>query len=98
LGIGLSLVQGLVELHGGSISAHSEGEGKGSEFILRLPICDSTVKTGNSTDAFPKDALRNMRILIVDDNIDAADSLAMLLKMSGHETCIANDGASGLAR
>lgn len=97
LGIGLSLVRGLVDLHGGSIAAHSEGEGKGSEFIVRLPISNSPLEIAKPADRAAQTNSRGMRILVVDDNIDAADSLAMLLEMSGHVTRTANDGMTGFA-
>jgi PAS domain S-box-containing protein len=91
LGIGLTLVKRLVELHGGTVEAVSEGLGSGAEFIVRLPALASAgeqplEKARNRVPvAAPADA-RGLRILIVDDNIDAADSIAMLLGMEGHET------------
>jgi CheY-like chemotaxis protein len=94
LGIGLSLVRGLVELHGGTVEARSAGPGKGSEFIVRLPDVESPVRApqqpgddGEKARAGPK-----RRILVVDDNRDAADSLAVMLSLSGHETRTAYDG------
>jgi len=95
LGIGLTLVQRLVEMHGGSIEARSEGEGKGSEFIIRMPatteasaaVPDAAGSAGAST---------NYRILVVDDNQDAAISLATLLQMAGHESFTAFDGPTAL--
>ena len=98
LGIGLSLVRNLVELHGGFVSAHSAGAGRGSTFIVRLPRL-----TGAQPDAVPKakdDGLRegtSLKVLVVDDNEDAADSLAVLLRMRGHEVAIARDGPQALA-
>jgi PAS domain S-box-containing protein len=96
LGIGLTLVKRLVEMHGGSVEAHSEGVGRGSEFIVRLPIVGQTRKTptgqptGDSLGTAPR------RVLIVDDNVDAATSLAMLLKVAGHETYTAHDGIAAV--
>jgi PAS domain S-box-containing protein len=95
LGIGLTLVRRLVEMHGGTVEAHSEGPGKGSEFIVRLPVAHNGArqKAGKgleASDATP--AGRRHRILVVDDNQDAANSLAMLLRMKGHEVRIAYDG------
>ncbi len=97
LGIGLTLVQRLVEMHGGSIRAHSEGLGKGSEFVVRLPVMNNTVaqpaagpEKAASTPAFSR------RILVVDDNRDSATSLAMLLEMLGHQTHIAYDGLEAI--
>jgi signal transduction histidine kinase/ActR/RegA family two-component response regulator len=98
LGIGLSLVRGLVELHGGSIEARSDGPGKGSEFIVRLPVIGNKV----DQDAIPpgedgKQAnVRTCRLLIVDDFKDSAESLAILLRMIGHEVHTAYDGEDAL--
>jgi PAS domain S-box-containing protein len=97
LGIGLSLVRGLVELHGGSIEARSEGPGMGSEFIVRLPVVVEKVVPGTTPPS--KDAEAGMtkcRLLIVDDLKDSADSLAMLLEMMGHEVHTAYDGEDAI--
>jgi PAS domain S-box-containing protein len=98
LGIGLTLSRSLVELHGGMISAQSEGRGMGSVFTVRLPrarrrAVRSTNAAGRPTAAMPANA---MRVLVIDDNRDSADSLAMLIGMKGHESRAAYDGASGL--
>ncbi len=97
MGIGLSLVKGLVQMHGGTIEAKSSGEGMGSEFVIRLPMAVSTDQpthlTGQNTDVVPS---ARHRILVVDDNVDAAESLACLLEMLGQEVCIANDGEAGI--
>ena len=94
VGIGLSLVKGLVELHGGSVEARSDGTGHGSEFIVRLPVAvDARVPAPAVPaveDANPDVPKR--RVLIVDDNRDSADSLAMLLRIMGHEVATAYDG------
>jgi signal transduction histidine kinase len=97
LGIGLTLVRRLVELHGGSVEAHSEGPGKGSDFVVHLPLAPSPAgATGNGDpSAAPGQSLRR-RVLLVDDNRDAADSLAMLLRLLGHEVHVAFDGAAAL--
>ncbi len=95
LGIGLSLVRGLVELHGGTIVARSEGDGRGSEFTVRLPIATSSMETTQPFENKVDAVTSAKRILVVDDNIDAADSLALLLGMSGHVTRTANDGTTG---
>ena len=98
LGIGLSLVRGLVELHGGHVEAHSGGLGKGSEFIVRLPVMDVPPERKlqePATDLAVAD-VRKWRLLVVDDNRDAADSLAMMLRMMGHETRTAYDGAEAI--
>ena len=91
LGIGLSLAKRLVELHGGRIGVRSDGVGKGSEFSVRLPVVAQppTAVAGPSEKMKPK-GIR--RVLVVDDNRDSADSLAMLLKLTGYETRTAYDG------
>jgi CheY-like chemotaxis protein len=93
LGIGLALVKGLVDLHGGRVTASSDGLGKGSEFRVWLA---SPARRGESAaDVNPQRSLlasRPRRILVVDDNIDAAQSLAFLLQAEGHDVCIAHDG------
>jgi PAS domain S-box-containing protein len=94
LGIGLSLVRRLVELHGGRVEAHSDGPGRGSEFVAHLPALVEPPKIVPSprpaAEGETKDSGR--RILVVDDNQDSADSLAMLLGMTGHEVETAYDG------
>ncbi len=101
LGIGLSLVHRLLELHGGSVSAHSEGPGRGSSFTLRLPaLAAEAVASEAPIDPPPAtpaaDAAPSLRVLVVDDNEDAADALVMLLQASGHLTCTAYDGITAL--
>ena len=95
LGVGLTLVRRLIEMHGGTVEAHSDGAGKGSEFIVRLPI--SAAKTApasavetESTATVPR------RILVVDDNVDSAESMAMMLELSGHAVAMAHDGAEAV--
>ena len=97
LGIGLSLVYSLVKLHGGSVQVESEGPGHGSLFCVRLPRVASP---GQATDV-EADAPRRpgtLRILVTDDNADAAESLALLLEAEGHEVATACDGIEALAR
>jgi CheY-like chemotaxis protein len=90
LGIGLTLVKRLVEMHGGTVQAHSEGQGRGSEFVVRLPAHFEMPQASEpAAEPAPKTA---HRILVVDDNRDAATTLAMLLKMAGNVTRTAHDG------
>ena len=96
LGIGLSLVKQLVELHGGTVRAASEGPGTGSEFVVRLPRLE-TAHAGPAAAEPLATPPRVRRILVVDDNVDAAESLAMLLRIDGHDVAIAHDGAEALA-
>jgi PAS domain S-box-containing protein len=94
LGIGLSLVKGLVDLHGGNIEAKSGGVGRGSEFVVRLPVAAETPfqEPARLDEAGGQLPVRKRRILIVDDNRDSADSLTMLLQIVGHEVRTAYDG------
>jgi CheY-like chemotaxis protein len=96
LGIGLALVRGLAELHGGTVAAFSSGPGTGSEFVIRLPLSHAPAEAsdGAPLETAPQAALR---VVIVDDNADAADSLAMVLELEGHEVRTAGDGMAGLA-
>ena len=99
LGIGLTLARSLVEMHGGHISARSAGVGKGSEFTVRLPLAPETVGEASSEPAGRDEPRREAvakprRILVVDDNVDAAETLAMLLKLGGHSVEVAHDGAT----
>ncbi len=96
LGIGLTLAKKLVEMHSGSIEARSAGLGKGSEFIVRLPITVEAVVDTGQPQALGLPALTGRRVLVVDDNVDAATSLAMLLTMTGNETHTAHDGLEAL--
>jgi PAS domain S-box-containing protein len=98
LGIGLTLVKNLVELHGGSVTARSEGPGKGSEFLVRLPILSDLAEPAPApTSRLPAGGeVVSHRILVVDDNTDAADTLAMLLRVMGHDVQTAADGLSAL--
>jgi CheY-like chemotaxis protein len=94
LGIGLHLVRRLVELHGGTVSAHSQGENLGSEFVVRLPaptLAEAPVAPVSGEDIGRRPLLRR-RILLVDDNHDSVESLALLLDHQGHETEVAYDG------
>jgi signal transduction histidine kinase/CheY-like chemotaxis protein len=99
LGIGLALVEGLVDLHGGSVAVRSDGLGHGSEFVVTLPRRSRPA----APDAQPpaaratRSATVSRKILIADDNQDAANSLAMLLRLAGHDVCTAHGGQAALA-
>jgi PAS domain S-box-containing protein len=96
LGVGLGIVKRLVEMHGGSVEAHSEGHGKGSEFVIRLPAAPAPEPVPAPAGAAePNRPPGRHRILVVDDNVDAADSLAMMLGLMGHEVRTAHDGQAG---
>ena len=98
LGIGLCLVKRLVEMHSGSVEAKSGGPGQGSEFVVRLPIVvEQTYPRQASDDGDKAQPTSDLRILVVDDNRDAAESLAMLLKMMGNNIHTAYDGEEAVA-
>lgn len=94
LGIGLALVKGLVEMHEGTVAAVSEGEGRGSTFIVRLPIDGDVNVTRDKQLPVPNRNTR--RVLVVDDNRDGADSLAMMLRLLGDEVRCAHDGIEAI--
>lgn len=97
LGIGLALVRGLVELHGGTVQARSEGVGCGAEFVVRLPLLAApALAPGDRTHRREATTCTKRRILIVDDNVDSAHGLAMWLEMAGHEVRLAHAGNTGL--
>jgi CheY-like chemotaxis protein len=101
LGIGLTLVRNLVELHGGTVEAHSAGPGHGSEFVVSLPAL-AAAPEGAKASASAQTALPVLptvsaaRVLVVDDNVDAAETLADLLDLWGHPVCTVHDGAAAL--
>ncbi len=96
LGIGLSLVRGIVLLHGGTVSAHSDGPGAGSEFNVRLQLLPAGDYTKERAPVGDR-TMQTRRILIVDDSEDAAETMAILLGMDGHETRMAYDGPTALS-
>lgn len=98
LGIGLTLVKNLVEMHNGQIEVHSEGLGKGSEFVLRLPLMTGAIRNDAEAAATPAPPIRpsGTRLLVVDDNHDAATSLATWLKLQGHDVRVAFSGLAAL--
>jgi CheY-like chemotaxis protein len=104
LGLGLTLVKSLVEMHGGSVQAQSEGLSRGSEFIVRLPIlAEANLRSepvpGLSAPAPPRSEntnVRSRRVLVVDDNVTSAQSLAVVLKLEGHDVQVAHDGGLAL--
>jgi len=96
LGIGLALVKSLVAMHGGDVWAQSEGRGKGSEFVIRLPRLPLSPAVPVLSQSTSKPVEGPLRILVVDDNYDAAQSLSLLLTSKGHTVCLAHDGYEAL--
>ena len=98
LGIGLTLVRRLAEMHGGTVEAYSEGLGHGSRFVVTLPITDALPRSQPQVPVMSQtQGSRPCRVLVVDDNRDSVDSLAILLDVHGHETRVAYDGPEALA-
>lgn len=97
LGVGLALVRRVVELHGGSVQARSEGKGRGTEFIMRLPGSIQELRAVGTASDPSEEALQRLRIMVVDDNKDAADTLDLFLQSMGQVACSVYDGASALA-
>jgi CheY-like chemotaxis protein len=97
LGLGLALVRGIVQLHGGSVSARSDGTNRGSEFTVRLPLgVPASIAQASAQPTSPVDAAA-VRVLVVDDNEDAAEMCATLLELAGHDVRRAYNGRSALA-
>ena len=96
LGIGLTLVRRLVELHGGTVTARSEGRGLGSEFEVRLPVLETEENHEELEPVAMSEEISTRRILVVDDNRDSAESIATLLQLSGHRTYMAHDGLAAV--
>jgi PAS domain S-box-containing protein len=97
LGVGLALVRRVVELHGGNVQARSDGKTYGAEFIVRLPLSIEQIRLISTREHKSPDAIRTLRVLIVDDNRDAADSLNLLLASMGQNVYVAYDGQSAIA-
>jgi PAS domain S-box-containing protein len=95
LGLGLALVLGLVRQHGGTVTARSDGIGRGAEFLVTLPLAPADA--AHDADAEGERAPTPLRILLVEDNVDAAQSLAEILQLKGHQVSVARDGRSGIA-
>ena len=98
LGIGLSIVRGMVEMHGGSVTADSRGPGEGSEFVVTLPLVPGeTSAAGPGADAESPLLAIHVRLVLIEDNVDASDSLKMLLRLTRCEVSCALDGVAGVA-
>ena len=99
LGVGLALARGLVEMHGGQIEAHSPGVGRGSEFVVRLPqLVTAHARAQSAGAAQGRYMATKLKLLLVDDNVDSARTLAMLLELSGHDVAVAHSGSEALEK
>ena len=98
LGIGLTIVRRLVELHGGFVDASSGGPGKGSRFVVRIPLATSTAQPSAPVRDMPPIGSRSQRVVVIEDNADIRETLQLLLTMWGHEVALAADGVSGVER
>lgn len=96
LGIGLTLVRRLVEMHDGTVNAQSVGPGKGSEFTVRLPAAPVAARTPKNAKSTSKSTMAKRRVLVVDDNKDSGDTLCMLLRLKGHDVSTARDGVQAI--
>ena len=97
LGLGLTIVRRLAELHGGGVQAASEGPDRGSRFVVRIPLAQGGIETPEQTER-PPAAARRRRVVVVEDNPDIRETLQMLLTLWGHEVAMASDGRSGVQR
>ncbi len=98
LGLGLTLVKSLVELHGGRVEGRSGGEGTGAEFMVRLPLERREVEPASAGPSVEPRPLRRQRVLVIEDNVDAAESLGDALKLDGYEVAVAFDGSQGIEK
>jgi PAS domain S-box-containing protein len=98
LGLGLALVKGITELHGGTVRAESAGKGKGAEFVVRLPLARLTAIPVVVPQRARRPAAKRCRVLVVDDNADAADSLAEIVELLGHTADVAYDGPTAVEK
>jgi two-component system CheB/CheR fusion protein len=96
LGIGLTVVRRLVQLHGGRVEVRSDGLGKGAEFVVVLPALPASSADEVEAQAAAEAPAVRARVLVVEDNADAAEGLRMLLELAGHEVLVAHDGAAAL--
>ena len=98
LGIGLTIVQRLVELHGGQVEAHSEGLNQGAEFLVTLPLATTNEALQSQASTVRNSTTCHKRVLVVEDDIDIAETLALLLEVAGHQVVIVHDGPAALAK
>ncbi len=98
LGLGLALVKGLIELHGGDVGARSEGPDRGTEIVVRLPLEQPAASSSESSVASERAAHRSRRVLVIEDNVDAAEALRTMLELYGHSVELEHDAAAGVRR
>jgi PAS domain S-box-containing protein len=97
LGIGLTLVKQLVQMHGGEVTAASDGPGRGSTFTMTIPVASQPASAVDAGMQEPRERAKPLKVLVADDNVDAADTLSMLLELMGHRCIAVHDGASAIA-
>src|SRR6185369_9016693 len=90
-----AVVKSVVEMHGGTVEARSDGAGRGAEFLVRLPVLETGADAGDDRDAAP--GVEPRAILVIEDNVDAGDTLAEILGLAGHAVRVARDGRSGIS-
>jgi CheY-like chemotaxis protein len=96
LGVGLALVRSLVQMHGGTVEAHSAGRGQGSEFVVRLPCAPDAAPAATPPDGPHATSVSGLKVLVVDDNVDAARSLSKILEILGNRTLLAHHGQEAI--